>query len=198
MTANENHVLMLLAMIAEQSGETVSETRLDFVGRKLLELGPPAQICHALERLMESCRRFPTVAEVKEQIGIADPSARDAALMLADRVLAGVSKYGELQPGNLKGCRAIEKALGPAAWELVTRQGGWNAVVDRAVQAASLRAQLRDAAESYLKCGVIKRESVQGDKLPSYHQALVQADDAPLLGASVLRLPDPNREEPPF
>lgn len=197
--ATEGQVLMMLAMLAEQSGEVVSETRLDYVGQRLLQLGTPNEVCAALEALIESSRRFPTVAEVREAMGVADPTARDAALMLADRVLAGVSRYGELQPGNVKGARAIERALGPAAWELVLRQGGWNAVVDRAGQAGTFKAQLRDAAESYLKCGIINRDDVTSKRLPSHYEALAAAEkNQKQLEAPVYVLPDPNTEEPPF
>lgn len=196
---NEGQVLVMLAMLAEQSGEVVSETRLDYVGQRLIQLGTPTEVCAALEALIESSRRFPTIADVREAMGVADPTARDAALMLADRVLAGISRYGELQPGNVKGARAIEAALGPAAWELVQRQGGWNAVVDRAGQAGTFKAQIRDAAESYLKCGVISRDDVTGEKLPSHFEALTAAEKkSKMLAAPAYVLPDPNTEEPPF
>lgn len=172
MEASETHVLMLLAMLAEQSGETVSETRIDFVGRRLLEVGSTTEVCKALQRLVDSARRFPTVAEVRAEMGQSDATPRDEAMMIADVVTQALSRFGWLQPSYVEGAKAREIAVGPTAWALINRQGGWNAALERfGENQAAFRAQLRDAAEVGLKTGTIERGQAPA-RVPSPFEAL--------------------------
>ena len=164
-------LMILLALLAEQAGEQVSETRIEFIARKLLPLGPE-KVCAALERMLESARRFPTVADIKGEMGIIEPSPRDEAMMLAETLISAVRKYGDLPPGHFQGALAIERAIGPAAWALAIKLGGWNSVVDRIGENQSaFRAQARDVAEAYLKSGIIERGKVPAS-LPSHSNAL--------------------------
>jgi hypothetical protein len=177
---NETHILMLLAMFAEQSGENVSETRLEFLARKLIPLGIP-EVCRALEKMLESARRFPTVDEVKRALGKADLSAESEGRLLAETVANAIGKYGSLQPGNVKGALAIEQAIGPSAWGVVLRAGGWNAVVDRMGEnPAAFRAQMRDMATALLESGAVPRGAVPA-KLPPHSAALQAVQNHPQL-----------------
>lgn len=67
MTGEKIKIVGLLAIIAEQTGEDVSPARADFVVDRLLKLDHRLVIL-ALERILESSRRFPTVQEVRQMI----------------------------------------------------------------------------------------------------------------------------------
>lgn len=152
----KSQVLIMLAMLAEQSGEKVSEGRVDFVGQSLLQVAPPEQIIIALNKLLRSSRRFPTVGEVEEVMGVAQPTAKDEALQIADCVIQAAIRFGWLQPDYVEGAKARELAVGPAGWEVIKRQGGWNNLLERLGEnQMALRAQLRDIAQTYLKTGII-------------------------------------------
>lgn len=170
----EEKIMALLAMMAEQSGETVSDMRLEFTCKRLMEMDCEL-VVKALYKLIDTCRRFPTLGEIKQQMGDYDPTAKDTALQIVDTVFQGISRYGSLPPGNTKTAIAIERALGPTVWEVVKRQGGWNSVVERAGEnQAAYRAQLRDLVESYMKCGVIAAKNIPTE-LPGLHTALSRA-----------------------
>lgn len=167
-----NHLIALLGLFAQISGQTVGRELIEFTARKLIPLGVP-EVCEALERMLETGRKFPTVAEVKAEMGIAEPTAKDVGLRLADTIFNAIAKYGEIPPGNLKTAAAVENALGPAVWSVVTRQGGWNAVVQRAGENQGVyRAQLRDLGESYARSGIIDPASLPA-RIPSLGTALL-------------------------
>lgn len=166
---SRSQVLVLLAMLAEQSGDSVSESRVDFVGRSLLETAPPEKIIIALNRLLRSSRRFPTVGEVEEAMGTAMPTAKDQALLIADTIIQAAIRFGWCEPGYGDGMEARRLAVGPTSWEVINRQGGWNNILDRLGEnQMALRAQLRDVAESYFRTGVITEADVPRVPLSPY------------------------------
>jgi hypothetical protein len=139
------------------------------------------QLVAALQRLLDGARRFPTVNDVKAELGIGEPTMRDYALSVADKIFQAISRYGALPPGNVHTGEAIRRALGPAIWKIVERQGGWNAVVERAGEhQASYRAQLRDLAESYARTGIINPAEVP-ERLPTLAAALADVPRDPQL-----------------
>lgn len=183
MTNNEQ-IVALLAVLAQQSGEQVAPFRIEFTSQRLIELNQPSQVITALTKLIETSRRFPTVGEVKAEMGISTPTARDEALAIADATIAVLSKFGWIQPGYAVGARARELAAGPAVWELIARQGGWNAALERMGEnQMAFRAQMRDLAETYLKTGVIQRGQIP-EKILGQLEAigLAQAEGIGLLG----------------
>ncbi len=183
-------ILMLLAMMAEQSGEKVSEMRIDFLGTSLLEVAPAEKIVEALSRLLRSSRRFPTVGEVEAEMGLAAPTAKDEALLIADTIIGAAIRFGWLQPDYLEGAKAREACVGQAAWAVITKQGGWNNLLDRLGEnQMALRAQLRDLAESYLKTGLIQPGTVPLSAPPP--SAAIEAVQNPRL----LELEDKRRSE---
>lgn len=179
----EKRIAVLLGLLAEQSGEKVTDARLVWLAERLIPLGTD-EVAAALERMLDSARKFPTVAEVKAEMGIAVPTARDEALLIADTVLAAIAKYG--YSNSRRHAAAVEWALGPTIWELVKRQGGWNAICEKSDDGnvGVLRAQIRDLAESYLKTGVLDRVGIP-KQLPSRAEALAAvASDQRLLAAA--------------
>jgi hypothetical protein len=171
--ASNADVLVLLAMLAEQSGETVSPQRIDFTGQRLLALARPDVVAAALTKLLESARRFPTVAEVRAEMGMSDPTAKDEALMISNAICTALIRFGWLQPGYELGARAREAVVGPGAWHVLKHVGGWNAALDRLGEnETALRAQLRDLAEAYLKTGAIERGQLPPHNPPSPVEAI--------------------------
>ncbi len=177
---SKSQVLILLAMLAEQSGEKVSESRVDFVGSSLLAIASPEEIAKALHKLLRSSRRFPTVAEVEQEMGMGAPTQKDEALLIADTIIQNAIKFGWLQPGYIDGARAREACIGAAGWEVIKRQGGWNNLLERLGEnQMALRAQLRDVTESYLKTGLIEPGTVPLNPA-SVHKAIEAAQARPL------------------
>lgn len=173
-------VLARLALLAEQSGENVSEPRLRFIAEKLLPYGAE-KVCEALEKLLESSRRFPTVAEIREAMGEAEPTARDVGLHVATVLLQAVSRYGSLQPGNARGAEAIKQAIGESAWSVALKLGGWNSLCDMAGDnVTALRAQIRDLVECYTRTGQMDQTDVPMH-LPAHSAALaaIPGSDSP-------------------
>lgn len=170
MQASEKKVLSLLALLSEQSGEKVSPARLEFLAETLCEISPDKAVV-ALKKLLESARRFPTVAEVKAEMGMAEPTARDIGNEIAGLIVNTMARVGI--PVGPSGVRIRDDMLGPAALFVVDKLGGWPAVVEQAGQnLTALKAQVRDLAESYVKTGHIHAKDIPSS-LPSYGQALL-------------------------
>jgi hypothetical protein len=165
-------VAALLGMIAEQSHEVVSEDRIEFLLSRLegLDLG---KLEVALSRILESARRFPTVAEIKAEMGEGDATARDRALLVADRVIAGITKLGEVT--SVGTAAAVPLVIGQTAFEVVQAMGGWNHVVNMAENIGVLRAQIRDIAEAGFKTGRFEG-SPEGEDTRSAFQAIREAN----------------------
>lgn len=158
-------IIGMVALLAEQSGEQVSEARIRFLTERLAELDSD-KVMVALQRLLETARRFPTLGEVRAAMGIAEPQAKDHALLLADRICEGVIKYGEILAANT--ARGFEQAMGPVAMALIARQGGWNACVDRAGENFGVfKAQLRVTAESMMSTQGLEVGPADTAPLPS-------------------------------
>lgn len=169
MQPSEKKVLVLLALLAEQSGDKVSEARLDFIAEELCALGAE-KACVALKKLLESARRFPTVAEVKAEMGLGEPTTRDVGNMIAGVIVQAISRVGV--PVGPKGQAALDDMLGPAARIVVQKLGGWAMVVDQAGEnLTALKAQIRDLAEAYTRTGEIDPAEIPKE-VPAYSAAL--------------------------
>lgn len=165
---------VLLALIAEQCGETITEARLEFMLSRLEGLDA-RKLEQALESLAESSRRFPTIAEIKAAMGQSDATARDKALVIADRILAGVAKIGEIPPGGVTIGESVRHVVGETAFEVVQAMGGWNRVVAMAGEGQNiLRAQIRDYAEAGYRTGRFERDP-SGERLLPPHEAVEMA-----------------------
>lgn len=89
-------IMIRLALLAEQSGEKVSDTRLKFTAEKIFPFGAD-DVCRALEKLLESSRRFPTIQEIKFAMGVAEPTGRDLGTRVANTMIEAMGKYGSLK-----------------------------------------------------------------------------------------------------
>ena len=166
---NAKDIMLRLALLAEQSGETVSEMRLKYAVEKLSPLGAD-KVCAALEQLLETSRRFPTIAEIKTAMGIAEPTGRDLGTRIANLMVEAMGKYGSLN--SVKQSEAIRLAIGPAAWDIADKMGGWNMCCDRAGEnMTAFIAQARDLAESFAATGMLEPTQVP-KSLPSLGEAL--------------------------
>ena len=164
-------IMIRLALLAEQSGEKVSEVRLEYTAEKLFPLGC-ADVCAALEKLLDSSRRFPTIEEIKTAMGISDPApltVRDIGTQIANLLIEAMGKYGTLN--SARQTEAIKIAVGPAAWEIAAKLGGWDLCCERAGEnPMAFVAQARDLAEAY-------RSTIKSADLPSALPSLSAALD---------------------
>lgn len=183
-------ILVILRLIAEQSGEGVSDARLKFVSERLLPYGTE-RVCDALTKLLDSSRRFPTVDEVRTAMGEASLSGRDVGMQIANLLLDGVRRFGEAT--NPRTAAAIERALGETAWRVVTALGGWNAVVEAAA-GEHFRAQVRDLVDSLVKTGGLVVDCLPAS-LPSLANALEATGTTPALPSAKAQLLAAKRDE---
>jgi hypothetical protein len=137
-------IMLRLAAFAEISGEKISDFRLEFTAKKLDELGPG--VLPALERLLETSRRFPIVAEVKAAMGMAESTPEDEGRAVAAKIWAGVAKFGELVSATR--VPEVQAYVGPIGWMVVELEGGWNHLVQGCTYDAetTLKAQWRELA----------------------------------------------------
>lgn len=175
-------IIQVLGLFAEQTGESVSSTRLEFMTRRLVPLGTDAVIA-ALEKMLEKARRFPTIQEIKDTMGLGEPTARDIGNDIAALMLGAMGKVGV--PVSASGIAARDALLGPAALYVAEKMGGWSLAVDQAGEnLAAFRAQVRDLAESYARQGFISEKDIPRGDLPSYGQILEGQGAKPALPAS--------------
>lgn len=157
MAASFEDLMVLLGLLAEASGESVSPLRLEFTAKTLFPLGA-REVCATLERMLQSARRFPTVSEVKAEMGMSELTHEDEARMIVERIAKAVGMFGEIPPGNQKTPGAVRIAIGEAAWDAVGKSGGWNALISRfGENEMATRAQLRDIVSVYLRTGQLER-----------------------------------------
>lgn len=145
-------VVGLLTVIAEQCGEQVSPQRLAFVAGEILKHNA-TKVSETLLIMMRSARRFPTVHEIEEAMGVeSTPRYEEKARLMLAAIFGAIAKYGQVLPGNDTKLRRIEVTIGTAACALVMHCGGWNRVVDRLSREdeSTVSAQMRELAVSLM------------------------------------------------
>lgn len=142
-----DEILALLHLLAEQSGEKVSPERLKFTFDRLDAIGHHDQVSAALEVLLEKSRRFPTVAEVKELLGLKPPSPEDKGREVADRIYQALSKPWE--------AAKRDEFVGPIGAEVVRLNGGWQRLGENVLEAEVTihKAQWRETAANLARKG---------------------------------------------
>ncbi len=80
------------------------------------------KVANAMKQIFKSSKKFPTIAEIEEVIGVIKPEARDESDAMAGRVIEAISKFGEYQAVKAKA------HLGELAWTAIERVGGWRAL----------------------------------------------------------------------
>ena len=142
--ATRNDVLMMLAVMAEQSGEQVSEARIEFVARRLEPYGLE-RVVETLEKMVDTHRRFPTVGEIKQAMGVSEQSNEDKGREVGELIWAAICRFGSV----MSRWPEIAAAIGPIGVEVVKRQGGWMTICEIATNdnATTLKAQWRELAQ---------------------------------------------------
>jgi hypothetical protein len=135
-----NEMMGLLAMLAKRSGENVSPELLEFTFRKLAAIGNDEKVCVALEALLENGRRFPTVGEVKDLLGLKASSPEDKGREVAERIYQAL---GKPWPHVVR-----DDYVGPIGVEVVKMAGGWSRLGENVMEkdATTHKAQWRELA----------------------------------------------------
>lgn len=173
-------VLALLAMLAEQTGEKISEARGEFMVAKLLPLGAQA-VCQTLEAMLETARRFPTVGEIKAAMGLAQMSDQEAGRAVGERIYAAIARYGDCRADRQR----IWDFIGPIGLEVVRLQGGWDHLCATVQEddATTWKAQWRELATIVAKQGPNaappQYDRLRGEVRQALALVTAQADVAP-------------------
>ncbi len=182
-------VLQMLVILGEQTKEQLSQERLAYMVAELLPHGAE-KVAHALRGMLRTARRFPTVAEVEESLGISEASDESRAAEAASRIEGAMVKFGSM--GAMDKFKRQREWMGVLAWAVVDRCGGWQHLCDSTENddLPTLKAQWRNLALAL--CGSAKRGTLdQGPSLP-------EGQTHPAIEALARSLPDPNKDRPPF
>lgn len=150
-------IMKMLAMLADQTGEKVSQERSDFYAERLLPLGAD-QVCEALSRMLETCRRFPTVGEIKSEMGVGEPTDDDKGREVAERIYNAIVRIGSINGTGEHAKQRRDKLaemLGPVGHTVVEMQGGWNRLCEVVMEenATTWKAQWREFAAVIIRRG---------------------------------------------
>lgn len=181
MNNREEKIMVMLAMLAQQSGEEVSRERLKFTYERTENI-PLDVLLGGLNTLLERAKKFPTVVEIRESCGIMAQktiSARDVASQIANRIWECVCTIGTIC--GTSRFQTLEEKLGDTGMQVVRMSGGWNHLVDACAsgEKTSHVAQWRDLAESIL-AGVNKSHYA----LPDAHREALGANSPKLLSVA--------------
>lgn len=169
-----NRVQSMIKILAESTGQTLSEERFRFILTQTKDI-PEPRLFAALAQLASTARTFPTVHDIRKICGVAQPDTMDHAVQIANRILEVIPKVGEVQSST--GGKALKLMLGENASFVVDRMGGWNNVLEGANEGMNaLRAQLRETARSYIDTGQIDVKRQEGPKVESYYEATRQVE----------------------
>ena len=148
MTPQERErILGLLALISEQSTQPASRTRLLFTVDQLSK-HPAGKIIAALSKMAIEARRFPTVAEILAEMGIKALSDRDLSVQSAALISGAIRKFGGWGANE-----EVKAYIGPLAWKVVERNGGWQALCETVTlqNESYLVSQWKELSESLLR-----------------------------------------------
>jgi hypothetical protein len=143
--AEVTQVIGMLAILAEQCSEKASDQRLAWMASKLVVHG--LQPCAtAIESLMSSARRFPTVSEIEREMGVGAASVDTEAIgrEIADKIYTAMRKFGAWKNRR----QQVEEFLGPVGIEVVRQLGGWEYLCATTLEddIPILKAQWRESA----------------------------------------------------
>ena len=181
--SDAKRMMMLLAMLAEQAGERVSEGRIEFMVGRLAQLDHGA-VCAALEALLESARRFPTIEEIKSAMGIRAETDGDKARDAAERIYTALCR-GWASALNREVMAKRDEFAGPVALEVVRLQGGWQNISNVVTEenAATWKAQWRGLAET-----IIRKGPGAADRGPDWPQLPTQASEQLAAAANIIAI----------
>jgi len=152
MTKNEKKILFdELKMLAIAIGAEVTEERLQFYAEYLskysLEISKKA-----IYAAMETCKFFPSIAELNEIIK-PNVSLEDKSAYLSGKILKAVRTFGSHQAA------AAKNDLGDMLWDAVESVGGWYILcTGDEKQMSNTRAQLRKAVSGSIQSKTINMQ----------------------------------------
>ncbi len=120
-------VVGLLLILAEQTKESLSPERVEYIATELSAL-PGNQLHTALRKLIREARRFPTIAEIEEAMGIKGISDASRAAEAAARIEGAIVKFGSA--GGHEKFKRQQEYMGELAWLVVERSGGYQHLCD--------------------------------------------------------------------
>jgi len=114
-----------------------------------------------LSRSLKPGKGFPSVDEILESMGDGGSADEDKARDAASLIVAAVRRFGSVRQENL-----VEEYVGPLAWAVVKRQGGWLAVCESLTNQniGLMQSQWRDLAKSL--CSLNRHGELRHIELP--------------------------------
>lgn len=119
MTVDE--VIAMLQEIAATFGKRIPAPVVACYAAEAMKTGPE-EFCIVLGALATGLGHLPSLRQIREEMGVAEPTAQESAAGLWARVETAVRRYGSYR------LEEARDALGPTAWKLVSLLGGWEAV----------------------------------------------------------------------
>lgn len=148
MNHTEKEFITMLEALADMTGMKATPFIMGFYADNLRAFRWE-RVNKALLGFMEDARKFPTVAEVKEKLGILPVkpvTAEDNAREAVSRIWEAMRTCGWNRP------KEAQAFIGELGWKVVERYGGWSAVTDlEEDQRMGITAQMRDLAISLQK-----------------------------------------------
>jgi hypothetical protein len=127
--------------------EQLPDEVLSLYAKELIDL-PCDQVIVAYHEAMRdpAIKRLPLPSEIRARISNA-PNDKDHGKLIAANILTAIARFGSHRTSDAK------EWLGPAAWETVKRQGGWESLCSYVTESnkGQVQAQLRDLAQVILE-----------------------------------------------
>ena len=140
---HERAIGRILTVFAEYYDKTLSDIQLEMYTADLIDL-PPADLKRACQtyRRNPANARFPLPSALREIARPENIGDEQHAREAAGRIIAAVSKFGYYRAADAKAW------MGPLAWHVVDRQGGWSSICHTLTDdnMGTLQAQWRDLA----------------------------------------------------
>ena len=135
--------LLLVNLTVVYNKEMKREALVVYV--QYLERYDKEVILRAIDKVLTSCKFYPSIAEIINFIE-GDVTDKDKANEMAGNIIRCIREHGYTNPEE------AQKEMGPIAWESVKRFGGWDMICNSPLcQLSTIRAQLRDMCLAMLK-----------------------------------------------
>ncbi len=179
-----------LVILAEQTKENLSQERLAYMTAELMQHGADSVLI-GIRKLMREARRFPTIAEIEEAMGIKGISDASRAAEAAARIEGAIVKFGSA--GGHEKFKRQQEYMGELAWLVVERSGGYQHLCDTVDNdnLSTMKAQWRGVATAL--CDSSRAGSL--DLAPVLPEGQVSSLIAKLADGADMRLKDQARLE---
>lgn len=140
----KEQVYEALRRLAIFKGDNPTDERLKLYC-EYLEKYDCDKILFALKSLLENLNRFPDISDIIKLINPSLDANEDANVILGE-IMEALASFGSMQSIEAK------KSLGPIAWTVVLKIGGWDCLCKMGYSDLnSARAQMREMAKSVIK-----------------------------------------------